>query len=62
MIEAEKSLDTLPFHARNVDDLAYALKTVTFCSNELKIDVDEAFDRIFQSIGIKYKTVKAFLG
>lgn len=62
LIEAEKSLDTLPFHARNVDDLAYALKTVTFCSNELKIDVDEAFDRIFQSIGIKYKTVKAFLG
>lgn len=62
LIEAEKELDTLPFHAKNVEDLAYALKAVTLCGNELRIAQDEVLDRIFQSIGIKYKTVKSFLG
>lgn len=62
LIEAEKGLDTLPFHAKDVEDLAYALKIVTLYENELGIDKDEALDRIFQSIGIKYKTVKSFLG
>ena len=62
VIDAEKELDTLPFRAKNVEDLSYALKIVTLCDNELQIDKDEAFDRIFQSIGIKYKTVKSFLG
>ena len=62
LIEAEKELDTLPFHAKCIEDFAYALKVVTLCNNELRIDQDEALDRIFQSIGIKYKTVKSFLG
>ena len=62
LIEAEKELDTLSFHAKSVEDFAYALKAVTLCNNELRIDQDEALDRIFQSIGIKYKTVKSFLG
>ena len=62
LVEAEKELDTLPFHAKSVEDFAYALKIVTLCSNELRIVQDEALDRIFQSIGIKYKTVKSFLG
>lgn len=62
LIEAEKELDTLQFHAKKIEDLAYALKIVILCENELRIDQDEAFDRIFQSIGIKFKTVKSFLG
>ena len=62
LIEAEKELDTLQFHARNIEDFAYALKIVILCENKLRIDQDEALDRIFQSIGIKYKTVKSFLG
>ena len=62
LCEAEKELDTLPFHAKSVEDFAYALKVVTLCNNELRIDQDEVLDRIFQSIGIKYKTVKSFLG
>lgn len=62
LIEAEKGLDTLPFHAKDVEDLSYALKIITLCGNEIGIEKDEALDRIFQSIGIKYKTVKSFLG
>lgn len=62
LVEAEKNIDTLPFHAKSVEDFAYALKIVSLCSNELRIDRDKALDRIFQSIGIKYKTVKSFLG
>ena len=62
LIEVEKEIDTLPFHAKNIEDLAYALKIVILCDNEIRIDQDEALDRIFQSIGIKYKTVKSFLG
>ncbi len=62
LIKIENELDTLPFRAKSVEDFAYALKVVTLCSNELQIDQDEALDRIFQSIGIKYKTVKSFLG
>ena len=61
LIEAEEDIDTLPFHAKNVEDFAYALKIVTLCEKELGIEKDEALDRIFQSIGIKYKTVKMFL-
>ena len=61
LTDAEQSLDTLPFHAENVEELAYALKIVILCENELRIDKEEALDRIFQSIGIKYQTVKSFL-
>ena len=59
---AENHLDSLPFHAKDVADFAYALKIVGLCENELKIGREELLDRIFQSIGIKYKTVKSFLG
>ncbi|NLV84138.1 MAG: hypothetical protein GXY60_06210 [Spirochaetales bacterium] len=62
LIDAEKDIDSLPFHAKSVEDFAYALKVVILCSNELRIDKDEALDRIFQSIGIKYKTVRSFIG
>lgn len=62
LIDAENEIDDLPFHAKSIEDFAYALKVVTLCSNELRIDKDEALDRIFQSIGIKYKTVRSFIG
>ena len=62
LTDAEQSLDTLPFHAENVEELAYALKIAILCENELRIDKEEALDRIFQSIGIKYQTVKSFFG
>ncbi len=62
LIEAEKELNTLYFCAKDVEDLAYALKVVTLCDNELRMDQDEILDQIFQSIGIKYQTVKSYLG
>lgn len=61
LAEVEKRLDTLEFRAKDIEDFAYALKIVTLCENELRIDTDEMLDRIFQSIGIKYRTVKSFL-
>lgn len=62
MLEAEKNLDELPFRAKTIEDFAYALRIVTLCENELRIDKDEALEKIFQSVGIKYKTVKGYLG
>ncbi len=62
LVETEKELDNIPFHAKNIEDFAYALKAVIHCENEIGLDKDEALDRIFQSIGIKYKTVKSFMG
>ena len=62
LIEAEKNIDALSFHAKTVEEFAYALKIVSICEKELRIDKNEAIDRIFQSVGIKYKTVKTYLG
>lgn len=61
LTEAEKEVASLPFHAKDAEDLAYALKIVTLCEKELGMEKEEVLDRIFQSIGIKYKTVKSFL-
>ena len=61
-IEAEDNIDSLPFHAKSIEDLAYALKIITLCDWEMEIEKEEALDRIFQSVGIKYKTVKEYLG
>ena len=58
---AEKDIDLLPFHASNVEELAYALKVAVYCEEDLVLSKDEVLDRIFQSIGIKYKTVQTFL-
>ena len=62
LIEAEERLDELPFHAKDVEDFAYSLKIACLCDRELRIEHDKLLDRIFQSIGIKYKTVQGFLG
>lgn len=62
LVNINKELDSLPFHAKNVEEFAYALKIIVFCEKEINMEKDEALDRVFQSVGIKYKTVKAFLG
>ncbi len=61
-IEAESNIDSLQFHAKTIEEFAYALKVVSLCEEEMGIGKEEALDRIFQSVGIKYKTVKAYLG
>ena len=60
-VDAEKKLNILPFHANSIEDFTYALKIVMLCENEINIDKNEVLDKIFQSIGIKYKTVESFL-
>lgn len=62
LVDALGKVDTLPFHAKNIDDLVYALKIVVLCDDVLMIEKDIALDRIFQSVGIKYQTVKKYIG
>lgn len=62
LTDAEERLDELPFHAKNAEDFAYSLKIACLCNRELRIERDILLDKIFQSIGIKYKTVQGFLG
>lgn len=60
--DAKKRLQHLPFHADNVTEFAYSLRIVDACEQELRLDKEDILDSIFQSVGIKYKTVKSFLG
>ena len=59
--KAEKDVEGLPFHASSIDELIYALQILDYCGDEIGIEKDEGFEKVFQSVGIKYKTVKGFL-
>jgi hypothetical protein len=61
LIEAEEHLEELEYSAKDDSDIAYSLKVADLCQNEIRMERDEVVDRIFQSIGIKYKTVRNFL-
>lgn len=61
LIKAEDEIGNLTYHASDIEELAYSLRIVSLCENELKMDKDEILDQIFQSIGIKFKTVQSFL-
>ncbi len=60
--EAEANLTSMEYHATDISEVAYSLKIVGFCESELGLDSDEFYDRILQSIGIKYNTAKDYLG
>lgn len=60
--EAEKNLESMDYRAKSVEELAYSLIINELCQNEIKLERDEVIDRIFQSIGIKYKTVMNYIG
>ena len=62
LVDAEERLDELQFHAKDAADFAYSLKIACLCDRELRIERDKLLDKIFQSVGIKYKTVQGFLG
>lgn len=51
----------MSFTASSIEEVMLALKIVIQYHNILSVDKDEAFDKIFQSIGIKYSTVRSFL-
>lgn len=59
---AEQNIDLLDFHAETIDEVAYALKVIDLCKMEMKIDTDEAYDRILQKLGVKYHTAIKYLG
>lgn len=59
--DAEQKLDSLEFHAKTIDDVAYALKIISMCETDIKIDKDEAYDKVLQKLGIKYKTAIKYL-
>ncbi len=59
-IEAQAIAHTLPFQTHNVREFILALKILTTYDEELNLDKEDTLDKIFQSIGIKYKTVKSF--
>jgi len=61
MADAEQQLDSLEFHAKSVDEVAFALKIISICEADIKIDKDEAYDKISQKLGIKYKTAIKYL-
>lgn len=60
--EAESQLDTLEYSVKDATEIAYSLLIVYLFQEDIPIGHDEILDRIFQSIGIKYKTVKNFFG
>ena len=61
LAEAEEQLESLPYFAKTVEELAYSIEIVNVCEQEIKLEKDEMLDYIFQSIGIKYKTVRSYL-
>lgn len=58
--EASNEANEMSFAAQNIEEVMLALKIVILYHNILSVDKDEALDKIFQSIGIKYNTVRAF--
>ena len=62
LVDTLGKLETLSFRAKNVADFAYAVKIVMLCNDVLMLEEDKALNRIFESIGIKYNTVKKYLG
>ena len=61
LADTEQKLDTLEFHAKTIEDVAYALKIISMCETDIKIDKDEAYDKILQKLGVKYKTAIKYL-
>ena len=61
LAEAERKIELLPYSARTVTGLAFSIAAVDKCGQEIEMQKEEILDRIFQSIGIKYKTVKGYL-
>ena len=59
--EAETNLASMEYYAENIKEFAYSLKIVEICESEIRVEKEELYDRIFQSIGIKYETVRKYM-
>lgn len=61
MKEAEIKCADMVYTAQDMDEFALSIYIIERCENELPIDKRDALDKVFQSIGIKYRTVEKFL-
>lgn len=60
--EAGDKCAEMNYMARNVEELSQSIKIIANCAMLSAIDKRDALDKVFQSIGIKYRTVEKFLG
>lgn len=56
--EATYRIDEMNYNAKNIQELAVSLWTLSTYCDQLPISMDEAADKIFSSIGIRYSTVE----
>ena len=56
--EATYRIDEMNYNAKNIQELAVSLWTLNTYCDQLPISMDEAADKIFSSIGIRYSTVE----
>lgn len=56
--EATYQIDKMDYKAENIQDLAISLFILNKYFEQLPIDMEEAADKIFSSIGIRYSTVE----
>lgn len=58
--DARKQCSELSYKAKDTREFAFSIHVVDKCSDCMDIEIDEVLDRVFQSVGIKYSTVKYF--
>ena len=56
--EATYKIDKMDYKAKNIQELAVSLFALKYYYEQLPISVEEAADKIFSSIGIRYSTVE----
>ena len=56
--DAKDNLDEMEFFPESINKLATALKLIGLCDDVLDIPVSEAYDKVFNSIGLKFTTVE----
>ena len=60
--ESQCKCTEMSYSAQNVEEVSQSIRIIAYCEEQLTIDKKDALDKVFQSIGIKYKTVEGFLG
>lgn len=59
--EAQENCAEMGYFAQNIEEVSQSIRIISYCEDLLTIDKNDALDKVFQSIGIKYKTVERFL-
>lgn len=59
--DAKDKVQELTYKAKNINEFILSIKIILLLEEKLLIEKEDALDKVFQSIGIKYRTVKQFL-